>query len=501
MKYLYTLILLTIFIIDLSAQARMSSGRLSVGSLTTASETLEVFGDSQITGLNPFLRFKLSTASPGVGEESGLHWRNQANSTNMRMLYSWLDNRLYVLPDTDQNFAHFTVENATGHVGINVRDPQEQFHVAGKMFITDDIRFDGSEYLQWEESGTRKAYVRFSGTSLLIENDETNGNIVIDGENEIRLNTNDVERVTLTVDGDVGIGDFSPSEKLDVEGNITVPANSRYGFDEAGVNKAGMAYNGTNMFVVNSEAGGALTLDAKSHLSFGVNSSETIRVALNGNVGIGQTAPAERLHIDGGIRIGPSTGNGAGTIRYTGSDFEGRVGSSWVSLSAGGGGASPWTINGANTYFSGSGNVGIGTTNPTRKLQVNGDIGMTGEIVGVSDLRTKKDIIQITNASDIIKKLRPVNYEFANENFDNLDLPKGLQYGFVAQELEAVLPELVSHSTTTEVDGVQTDLKGINYIQMIPVLTQALQEQQSLIDKQQTQIEELKSLVKEFVEK
>jgi uncharacterized coiled-coil protein SlyX len=50
-------------------------------------------------------------------------------------------------------------------------------------------------------------------------------------------------------------------------------------------------------------------------------------------------------------------------------------------------------------------------------------------------------------------------------------------------------------------DGVKTELKGINYIQMIPVLTQALQEQQSLIDKQQSQIEELKTLVKDLVKK
>lgn len=493
MKYSYTILLLTIFFLDLSAQARLTSNRLSVGSLTAASETLEVFGDGQITGTNPFLRFKLTDAVPSSGDESGLHWKSSDNTTDMRMLYSWLDDRLYFLPDTDQNFAHLSIENATGHVGINVRNPLEQFHVAGKMFITDDIRFDGPEYLQWEESGTRKAYLRYTGTDVIIENDENDGWITMDAEAQLKLNTDDIQRMVIKKDGLVGIGTDSPTQLLDVEGDITLPAGSSYAFDESGVEKAGVGYNGTNMFVVNVETGGAVTVGAESHVVMSTNGVEKMRVALNGNVGIGTTSPTEKLQVNGGIRIGAATGNGAGTIRYTGSDFEGRVGSNWESLTGGGSG-SVWTVSGANTFFN-SGNVGIGTNSPAHKLQVNGDIGMTGEIIGVSDLRTKKSIQDMTEANSIISQLRPVSYEFSSEDFENLELPNGTQYGFIAQEVESVLPNLVSHSTTTEMKGVQTELKGINYIQMIPVLTKALQEQQSLINNQQAQIDELKSLV------
>jgi len=477
----------------------MTSGRLAVGSLTTATETLEVFGDGQITGENPFLRFKLTDPTPDGSDESGLHWRNSANASNMRMLYSWLDNRLYVLPDTDQNFSHFTVENATGHVGINVRDPEEQFHVAGKMFITDDIRLDGSEFIQWEESGTRKAYVRYTGTDIALVNDEADGWIVTDATAQLKFRTADILRMVVKEDGLVGIGTDSPTALLDVEGDITLPANSTYAFDEAGVQKAGIAYNGTNMFIENDETNGAITIDGESYVAINSNDIERMRIRNNGNVGIGLTTAAEKLHVNGGIRIGAAIGNGAGTIRYTGSDFEGRVGATWQSLTSGGGG-SVWTASGSNAYFN-SGNVGVGTNTPAHKLQVNGDIGMTGEIIGVSDVRTKTSIKNMTEASSIIQQLRPVSYEFSATNFENLDLPKGLQYGFVAQEVEDVLPELVSHSATTEMDGVQTELKGINYIQMIPVLTQALQEQQSLIDNQQAQIDELKSLVKTLTEK
>lgn len=500
MKHLYTIVLISIFIWDLTAQARLTNNRLTVGSLNAATEVLEVYGDAQITGGNPFVRFKLDNPTPIASDESGLHWKNSSGNSNMRMLYSWLDDRLYVLPDTDQNAAHLSIENETGHVGINIKDPVEQLHVNGSMFITDDIRFDGSEYLQWEQSGVRQAYARFGGLDFHIANDQDGGWLLLDGDSQIKLYTDNTQRMVIKETGEVGIGTNAPTELLDVEGNVTIPSGFTYGFDEAGVQKAGVAYNGTNMFVVNLENGGALDLDAKSHLALKTNGIEKIRVALDGNVGIGLTSPAEKLHIDGGIRIGPSTGNGAGTIRYTGSDFQGRVGNSWQSLTAGGVGGTLWSSAGANAYFVG-GNVGIGIDNPLHTLQVNGNIGMTGDIVGVSDVRTKKSIQDISNATSIIKELRPVSYEFESKDFHNLDLPKGEQFGFIAQELENVIPALVSNSTSTELNGVQTDLKGINYIQLIPVLTQAIQEQQTLIDAQQSQIDDLNSMVKQLTKK
>lgn len=486
MKHIYTLIILTFLCIELSAQARMASGRLAIGRLVNASETLEVFGDAQITGENPFMRFKLEDATPDATDESGLHWKNSANSTNMRMLYSWLDNRLYVLPDTDQNLAHLSIENSTGHVGINVRDPQEQFHVAGKMFITDDIRFDGAEYLQFEESGTRKAYLRYTGTNLMMENDEVNGSILIDGENAIQLYSNDIERMRIANNGNIGISNPNPIDKLHINAGVGQGIT---------VSRLGAA-----TVAIKADDPGSIGTTSNHHFRLITNNNVRVQINKTGNVGIGTTSALEKLQVNGAIRLGTTTGTNAGTIRYTGTDFEGRVGANWVSMTAGGGGASVWTPSGANAYFN-SGNVGIGTTSPAHKLQVNGDIGMTGEIIGVSDVRTKKEITSLDNASVIINKLRPVHYEFEKDKFESLDLPMGKQYGFVAQEVEEVLPELVSISTETEVNGEVTSLKGINYIQMIPVLTQAMQEQDIVIQKQQAEIDELKTLVRQLMDK
>ncbi|MBN1186453.1 MAG: tail fiber domain-containing protein, partial [Bacteroidales bacterium] len=60
----------------------------------------------------------------------------------------------------------------------------------------------------------------------------------------------------------------------------------------------------------------------------------------------------------------------------------------------------------------------------------------------------------------------------------------GRHYGFTAQELEEVFPELVSTEAHPPEDekGEPLIYKSINYIEMIPILTQAIQEQQEEIE-------------------
>ena len=97
---------------------------------------------------------------------------------------------------------------------------------------------------------------------------------------------------------------------------------------------------------------------------------DRIVIGQDGNVGIGTTGPAEKLEVNGAIKIGTTSNTNAGTIRWTGTDFEGYTGSEWKSLTSGGGGL--WTDQGAYIYpnnynqfvIEDTGNVGIGTTNP-----------------------------------------------------------------------------------------------------------------------------------------
>ena len=110
---------------------------------------------------------------------------------------------------------------------------------------------------------------------------------------------------------------------------------------------------------------------------------DRIIIGQDGKVGIGVPGPAEKLEVDGAIKIGTTSNTNAGTIRWTGTDFEGYTGSNWVSLTSGGGGL--WTDQGTYIYsnnynqfvITDTGNVGIGTTGPKERFHIGGTKGAT----------------------------------------------------------------------------------------------------------------------------
>jgi hypothetical protein len=156
----------------------------------------------------------------------------------------------------------------------------------------------------------------------------------------------------------------------------------------------------------------------------------------------------------------------------------------------------------------------------------NGNVTITGNFVQPSDKRLKKDIKPFGSALEKINALSPVTYYYKNEKESGINLPTNLQYGFIAQDLETVFPELVSNqvinlSTTgnannkkTSIDsdenGLNTEketvnlnenktkeeFKGINYTGLISVLTEAIKEQQVLILELKKQNEILTNRIK-----
>ncbi|MBL0303014.1 MAG: tail fiber domain-containing protein [Cytophagaceae bacterium] len=147
-----------------------------------------------------------------------------------------------------------------------------------------------------------------------------------------------------------------------------------------------------------------------------------------------------------------------------------------------------------------TGNVGIGTSTPTVKLQVEGNGYFLGNLYAKeailpgasspSDRKLKKNIEDFTGAGSIIKQLSPKTYYYNTEKFPDVGLPSAWQFGLIAQEVEPVLPNLVANNTHPS--GLT--FKTVNYTGLIPVLVKAVQEQQTEIEVLKHKLSEYESL-------
>ena len=133
------------------------------------------------------------------------------------------------------------------------------------------------------------------------------------------------------------------------------------------------------------------------------------------------------------------------------------------------------------------------------------DLGYTGFFGVVSDRKLKQNIQTISNAISIITRLRGTVYEHNFSLYPDLGLKKGLNYGFIAQEVEDVLPDLVREKNiphmnscyrgTTDVKEAEL-VKTVSYIEIVPLLVEGIKEQQKMIDELKAEIELLKTELK-----
>ena len=127
-------------------------------------------------------------------------------------------------------------------------------------------------------------------------------------------------------------------------------------------------------------------------------------------------------------------------------------------------------------------------TNTTEimRLQYEGNLDLKNDVTADSatlnsDIKLKKNIETLNYGLDEVLKLKPVRYEWK----ESYKKGKGSMIGFVAQEVQEVVPEIVKESMMF--DSEETKL-GVDYAKMVAILTNAIQEQQK-------QINELKKLI------
>jgi len=371
------------------------------------------------------------------------------------------------------------------------------------------------------------------GSYALNANINADGNTAI-GHRALDLNTAGADNAAVgfyslknnTGSGNTGLGTYAG------DGNTTGSNNTAVGYfsDISGVH--------TNATAIGYRA---IVAQDNSIVLGGINGVNG--ATANTFVGIGTTTPTAPLHVanitattNANAAYFESNNSGAAAAfggpiyaknSYTGGSDVGAVNASVLSTVAGWGIAGYYRANytglysqvnpgntggfstfGVQTYANGS----TGATNyGIYSSAANGSTNWAGYFVGnvfATGTYTASDAILKSNIKDYdasalskIMSLQTKSYDYNVAKYESMHLPVGEQFGFLAQDLEKVFPQLVTRAVQPaeyengDKNGKkisdEVQFKAVNYTGLIPVLTKAVQEQQQIIDKQQKQIDEL----------
>jgi len=115
----------------------------------------------------------------------------------------------------------------------------------------------------------------------------------------------------------------------------------------------------------------------------------------------------------------------------------------------------------------------------------------------LNDQQTKLNINSISNPVHKLTQLQPISFEYNTKQYKQLNLQTGKQYGFLAENIQAVFPELVKEKRIPYMLGKNNyknaTISTINETSLIPVLVASIIEQQQQINQLKTEIEELKN--------
>jgi len=264
--------------------------------------------------------------------------------------------------------------DSSGNVGIGTSSPAYRLDV-GTSSVTGNIHTFGSI-----TSGTLAGYSirgvpRLTNDTGTLENTyigcgASAGNIIFQQGNSFTAASN-TERMRINSSGNVGIGTASPSQPLDVVGAAQISFSSgvnTYQYFQSTSNYVGRATDGN--FWVNVAGG--------QNILFGVGASEKVRIDSSGNVGIGTTSMTGKFNV---------TGAAAGVAAYFTDTINSGLAiatlSGGATIGTDGGGAIHLATDGATAAkrrlsIDAAGNVGIGTTSPSAKLQVEGSVVVSG---------------------------------------------------------------------------------------------------------------------------
>jgi hypothetical protein len=339
--------------------------------------------------------------------------------------------------------------------------------------------------------------------------DTDGGRIAYDSGNNLLLHTASTERLRITSAGNVGIGTASPARPLDVNGTARL------------ADGAVLEWGGTSTRISGSSSTNTIIL--------ATNNAERMRIDSSGNVGIGTSSPTADLSVgsatsssgdvhlrtskttfeltpsnsDAGgmdINVGFVAG-GQGPLKFSmGGTERARIDSSGnllvgrtsndatvtgCTLGPIGGGVTGTVSSGANEVFvfnntatGGTAKVAFRTANVEK-----GSIAWTNASTAYntsSDYRLKENVQPMQDALAVIAQLNPVTYTWKVDGSDG--------QGFIAHELQAVVPDCV----TGEKDAVDEDgnpkYQGVDTSFLVATLVAALKELKAEVDSLRAQL-------------
>ena len=290
------------------------------------------------------------------------------------------------------------IQATTGNIGIGTIEPDEKLHLENSS--SNDLvgmRFRNTATTAnagWKLGHVQDSVPARDGAMMVFEDPWPQS-----GDQDF----NDVSFMILP-GGNVGINEGMPDTKLHVSRDLSDPAALVDLIEGTGIvvigpmtNNVAMDYKGIQARTGTLAVGGSLTVEAGTldlqrlggdlliHGGALIVSEQAILTS-DAKLGLGNITPAEKIDIDGAIRLGTTANNNDGTVRYTGTDFEGRKGGAWVSLTAGSnvpngtqtGQIMHWT---GTTWAADSGlyvsdkRFGIGIDNPTYPLAIKAEAG------------------------------------------------------------------------------------------------------------------------------
>lgn len=423
----------------------------------------------------------------------------------------------------------------SGNVGIGTTSPTTNLHVKGNASIANteiSVYTNSTHPMDLPGGSTSGTFIKgpvYAHIMMGIDGNDWSDSWSVVGRGS---STSDYKSlIHAKVDGKVGIGTTNPVEKLHVNGKIGLPWSG------------GLTVPGSAPGWQSNVLDWTWTTGIGDNLRFYVpgqsNSSNPMMVITeSGKVGINNVSPVDNLDV-----------HGSGRFYYPGSDTRLEIAADngrWSFLRFSDSDGGDWDIGSISGGYSNGFQIKEPGKSPVVVVNKNGDVEIHGNIklygnldvmqtfkgirwggsdanrimqhdngsyvsfesnnrtmiyyyngntfAHYSDMRLKQNTKPLNKTLERLKKLDAFTHDFKKDVLPEGLLPDGRHYGVSAQEVKKLFPELVgeaSHPTKKDESYLT-----VNYIEFVPVLIQAINDQQNIIEDLEKRLATLEKMTK-----